>query len=72
MIKTAQVIKDILNKSLNNSIKEEKNSTFSILYEFLAEGNAINDLNNPDRVLIGGEEFKSINVLKNIYNNWCK
>ena len=71
-VKTAQVIKDILNKSLNNSIKEEKNSTFSILSnpEFLAEGNAINDLNNPDRVLIGGEEFKSINVLKNIYNNW--
>ncbi len=70
-VKTAQVIKDILNKSLNNSIKEEKNSTFSILSnpEFLAEGNAINDLNNPDRVLIGGEEFKSINVLKNIYNN---
>ena len=71
-VKTAQVIKDILNKSLNNSIKEENNSTFSILSnpEFLAEGTAINDLINPDRVLIGGEEFKSINVLKNIYNNW--
>ena len=71
-VKTAQVIKDILNKSLNNSFKEVNKSTFSILSnpEFLAEGTAINDLNNPDRVLIGGEEFKSINALKNIYNNW--
>ena len=71
-VRTAQVIKDILNNSLNKSLKEANNSTFSILSnpEFLAEGNAINDLNDPDRVLIGGEEFKSINALKNIYKNW--
>ncbi len=71
-VKTAQLIKDILNKSLNNSLKKVNNSTFSILSnpEFLAEGTAINDLNIPDRVLIGGEELRSIDVLKNIYKNW--
>ncbi len=71
-VKTAQVIKDILNKSFNNSIKKTNASTFSILSnpEFLAEGTAINDLNNPDRVLIGGEDLKSINALKNIYKKW--
>ena len=68
-VKTAQVIKDILQ---NSSGKNFNQSTFSILSnpEFLAEGTAINDLNNPDRVLIGGDDFNSINVLKNIYKNW--
>ena len=68
-VKTAQVIKEILQ---NSSRKNLNQSTFSILSnpEFLAEGTAINDLNNPDRVLIGGDDFKSINALKNIYKNW--
>ena len=38
--------------------------------EFLAEGTAINDLINPDRVLIGGEDENAIEVLSNIYRNW--
>ncbi len=71
-VKTAQVIKEILHNSLNNSLKADNNSSFSILSnpEFLAEGTAINDLNNPDRVLIGGDDLKSIKALKNIYKNW--
>ena len=71
-VKTAQVIKDILYNSLNDSVKEANNSSFSILSnpEFLAEGTAISDLNNPDRVLIGGDDFKSIKALKNVYKNW--
>ena len=40
--------------------------------EFLAEGNAISDLENPDRVLIGGEDKKAIEALKAIYLNWVK
>ena len=40
--------------------------------EFLAEGTAINDLENPDRILIGGEDIESINALSNIYLNWIK
>ena len=38
--------------------------------EFLAEGSAINDLENPDRVLIGGENENAISALCNIYKNW--
>lgn len=42
--------------------------------EFLAEGTAITDLLNPDRILIGGEEspagHQAIKKLKEIYTNW--
>ena len=40
--------------------------------EFLAEGSAINDIEDPDRVLIGGEDKKAIEVLSNIYTRWIK
>ena len=40
--------------------------------EFLAEGTAINDLQNPDRVLIGGDDDIAIKLLKEIYLNWVE
>ena len=73
-VKTAETIKTILYSSGQNdectSVKNKK--TFSILSnpEFLAEGTAINDLQNPDRVLIGGEDNNSINFVSDIYKNW--
>lgn len=58
----------------------EANSTpeihFDILSnpEFLAEGTAINDLLNPDRVLIGAlqteEGIKAQNALVDVYTHW--
>ncbi len=71
-VKTAQVIKDILKNSLDEGINKSEQNTFSILSnpEFLAEGTAINDLENPDRVLIGGDDVESINLLKTVYKNW--
>ena len=36
------------------------------LIKFLAEGSAINDLSNPDRVLIGGTNPEAINALKDV------
>ena len=74
-VKTAETIKTILNSAnQKNSIKniENNNKTFSIVSnpEFLAEGTAIEDLQNPDRVLIGGEDDHSINLLSDIYRNW--
>ncbi len=36
----------------------------------MAEGTAINDLENPDRVLIGGEDPEAVDALVNIYLNW--
>jgi UDPglucose 6-dehydrogenase len=38
--------------------------------EFLAEGTAITDLENPDRVLIGGEDPEAIEALAGIYGHW--
>ena len=71
-VKTAHIIKDILKNSVSERNQEADKKTFSILSnpEFLSEGTAINDLNNPDRVLIGGDDFDSINTLKNIYKYW--
>lgn len=50
--------------------------TFTVLSnpEFLAEGSAINDLQNPDRVLIGGPQDKrgkaAIKALVEVYATW--
>ena len=68
-IRTADTIKQILTTS---NKKNHISATFDILSnpEFLAEGNAINDLNNPDRILIGGESEEAIASLKNLYLNW--
>ena len=68
-VKTAESIKDIL----ENTGSDFK---FEILSnpEFLAEGTAIQDLENPDRILIGGNQTESgleaIESLVNIYAAW--
>jgi UDPglucose 6-dehydrogenase len=38
--------------------------------EFLAEGTAMTDLDNPDRVLIGGQVEQAVQVLVDIYAHW--
>ena len=70
-VKTAEVIKIILEDAQLNSQNKPK-TTFDVLSnpEFLAEGSAIEDLENPDRVLIGGENIEAINLLSEIYLNW--
>jgi len=70
-VKTAEVIKIILEDAQLNSQNKSK-ATFDVLSnpEFLAEGSAIEDLENPDRVLIGGENIEAINLLSEIYLNW--
>ncbi len=64
-VRTAQAIKSILDNT-GSDVK------FDILSnpEFLAEGTAIQDLLNPDRVLIGGESEEAIESLANIYGSW--
>ena len=66
-VRTAAAVKAILDNS-----ESRRNCSFTVLSnpEFLAEGTAINDLQNPDRILIGGEDESSIKSLKNIYLNW--
>ncbi len=69
-VKTAELIQEILVSSDENINSSKK--TFAVLSspEFLAEGTAIKDLENPDRVLIGGEDELAINALKDIYRRW--
>ena len=69
-VKTAEVIKTILEAS--QSTPDDREKKFDVLSnpEFLAEGTAIKDLEYPDRVLIGGENKKAINSLTEIYTNW--
>lgn len=64
-VRTAQAIKSILDNTGSDV-------NFEILSnpEFLAEGTAIQDLLNPDRVLIGGESEAAIESLANIYGSW--
>ena len=71
-VRTAEVIKSILESSANNSYPDSTNSSFDVLSnpEFLSEGTAISDLTNPDRILIGGENEDAIEALCEVYRNW--
>ncbi len=73
-VKTASTIKKILDSTSNEKVSYPNNKIFHVLSnpEFLAEGTAINDIEEPDRVLIGGEDKKAIEVLSNIYKRWIK
>jgi UDPglucose 6-dehydrogenase len=64
-VRTAAALKSILHNTGNNV-------NFHILSnpEFLAEGTAVQDLLNPDRVLIGGENNEAIAALADIYKRW--
>lgn len=64
-VRTADALKSILDNTSNGI-------NFHILSnpEFLAEGTAIEDLYNPDRVLIGGENIEAIEALVQLYAQW--
>jgi UDPglucose 6-dehydrogenase len=68
-VKTAQAMENILSQN-------DKGLKFDVLSnpEFLAEGTAIKDLENPDRVLIGGAETergrKAVAALADVYAHW--
>jgi len=67
-VRTAAVIQEILTAAQG----EQRGSTFSVLSnpEFLAEGTAIEDLEQPDRVLIGGQDPAAMEALTEIYASW--
>ena len=68
-VRTAVAMERILNSN-------DKGLFFDVISnpEFLAEGTAIQDLEKPDRVLIGGRETpsgqKAIQTLVDVYSNW--
>jgi len=67
-VRTAETVKAILTAAQGAGGQ----TTFAVLSnpEFLAEGTAINDLEHPDRVLIGGEDPEAIDALAAIYGHW--
>lgn len=68
-VRTAETIRRILEST-------HKRAHFQVLSnpEFLAEGTAMKDLENPDRVLIGGEQTpegqKAVQTLVDVYAHW--
>jgi UDPglucose 6-dehydrogenase len=68
-VRTAEAMERILNSN-------DKGLFFDVLSnpEFLAEGTAITDMENPDRVLIGGRETpsgqKAVQALVDVYTQW--
>ena len=68
-VRTAESIKEVLTAN-------SKGRHFEILSnpEFLAEGSAVKDLENPDRVLIGGDSTETgraaVAKLVEIYSHW--
>ena len=68
-VRTAEALEKILNSN-------DKGIHFDVISnpEFLAEGTAIKDLNNPDRVLVGSREtaegLKARQTIVDIYKNW--
>jgi UDPglucose 6-dehydrogenase len=68
-VRTAATLLEILRSN-------SKNGSFEVLSnpEFLAEGTAVADLENPDRILVGGERTpggeKAVATLVEIYARW--
>ena len=68
-VRTAEAMERILNSN-------DKGIFFDVLSnpEFLAEGSAVEDMENPDRVLLGGRETpsgqKAVQTLVDIYAEW--
>jgi len=64
-VRAAERIQQVLALNRNGA-------TFAVLSnpEFLAEGTAIRDLQQPDRVLIGGEDCSAVEALRSVYAAW--
>jgi UDPglucose 6-dehydrogenase len=68
-VRTAEAMRTILeSKSLSGMFQVLSNP------EFLAEGTAVQDMENPDRILIGGDQtpegLAAIECLVEVYANW--
>lgn len=68
---TADKIKEIIQKELD---KRQANYNFEMVSnpEFLKEGTAVEDSMRPDRVIIGSNDEKTINTMKELYAPYVK
>jgi UDPglucose 6-dehydrogenase len=71
-VRTAATVQAILQAAQGEAEATHGRKTFSVLSnpEFLAEGTAVADLEQPDRVLIGGEDPQAIESLASVYAHW--
>ena len=70
-VRTAETVNAILSAAQGDTTDGLPKS-FSVLSnpEFLAEGTAVQDLEHPDRVLIGGDDPLAIDALAHVYGRW--
>jgi UDPglucose 6-dehydrogenase len=70
-VRTAETVKAILAAAQGQAGGRGQRS-FAVLSnpEFLAEGTAVADLEQPDRVLIGGDDPAAIEALAGLYGRW--
>ena len=64
---TDTFVRDIIDK---NSDKRLGQYGLGMNPEFLREGNAINDFMNPDRIVIGHDDEKTLKLLEKLYEPW--
>jgi len=71
-VRTAETVQTILSAAQGNGTGSGQPKTFAVLSnpEFLAEGTAVSDLENPNRVLIGGDDEGAIEALAEVYGHW--
>merc|ERR1711920_151447 len=69
-VKTAAALERVLTANELHSGTVGKRFYILSNPEFLAEGTAMTDLDNPDRVLIGGQVEQAVQVLVDIYAHW--
>lgn len=63
---TGKIVKDLIKDELE---KRNVNYEYDVVSnpEFLREGSAVGDFSNPDRVVIGAESEKALNIMRNVY-----
>lgn len=65
---TNNIMQERIREATNNKLKIDVISN----PEFLREGSAVNDFMQPDRIVIGGDDYEACNKLANLYKPLCR